>query len=119
MIAIGSTETAAGQVTVVFMFFISLQASTCDLLSEAKYAEKLNSNPTYGPDLMTYVWSGINVAGIVALIAVGWIISTFGPRIPYLVAVVPAAFILYPVVKGYLEETPRTNVEQEAITNKM
>merc|ERR1719213_48725 len=119
MIAMGSTETAAVQVTVMFMFFISLQASTCDLLSEAKYAEKLNSNPTYGPDLMTYVWSGINVAGIVALIAVGWMIEAFGPRAPYLVATVPAAFILYPIVKGYLEETPRSNEEQQAVTNKL
>merc|ERR1719335_1606619 len=119
-IAIGfGNSSMAIQVTVMMMFMIALQASTCDLLTEAKYAESLNRNPTYGPDLMTYVWSGINVAGIVALIAVGWMIEAFGPRAPYLVATVPAAFILYPIVKGYLEETPRSNEEQQAVTNKL
>merc|ERR1719453_2652381 len=114
----GSTATAV-QVTVMFMFFIALQASTCDLLSEAKYAEKLNSNPAYGPDLMTYVWSGINVAGIVALLAVGWMIQTFSVRMPYLVAIIPAACVLYPVLKNYLEETPRSTQEQERVTRRL
>jgi hypothetical protein len=96
MVGFGN-ESVAIQVTVMMMFLIALQASTCDLLTEAKYAESLNSNPQYGPDLMTYVWSGINVAGIIALICVGWVISTFGPRMPYFIAIIPAASILYPI----------------------
>lgn len=117
-IGLGSTDVTI-QVTVMMMFCIALQASTCDLLTEAKYAEALNKNPTYGPDLMTYVWSGINVAGIIALIAVGWMISTFGPRVPYLVAIVPAAFVLWPVWKNYLQESPRSAEEQERVTKEM
>lgn len=118
MVGLGSASVAI-QMTVMMMFFISLQASTCDLLTEAKYAESLNQNPAYGPDLMTYVWSGINVAGIVALLAVGWMIANFGPRMPYMVAIVPAACILYPVFKNYLEETPRSAEEQNRITNEL
>jgi len=117
-VGMGSSDVAI-QVTVMMMFCISLQASTCDLLTEAKYAESLNKNPKYGPDLMTYVWSGINAAGIVALIAVGWMIQTFGARMPYFVAIIPAAFILYPVLKNYLEESPRSAEEQEQITKEL
>merc|ERR1719487_2635557 len=118
MVGFGSNEVAI-QVTVMMMFLIALQASTCDLLTEAKYAEGLNKNPKYGPDLMTYVWSGINVAGIIALLAVGWMISTFGARMPYLVAIIPAACVLYPVLKNYLEETPRSTQEQERVTRRL
>jgi len=117
-VGMGSSDVAI-QVTVMMMFCISLQASTCDLLTEAKYAESLNKNPKYGPDLMTYVWSGINVAGIVALLVVGWMIQTFGARMPYFVAIIPAAFILYPVLKNYLEETPRSAEEQERVTKEL
>jgi folate/biopterin transporter len=118
MVGMGSNDVAIN-ITVMMMFLCALQASTCDLLTEAKYAEALNNNPKYGPDLMTYVWSGINVAGIIALIGVGWMISSFGPRVPYMVAIVPAASILYPVYKNYLQETPRSAEEQEAVTNEM
>lgn len=118
MVGLGNSHVEI-QFTVMMMFFIALQASTCDLLTEAKYAESLNKNPKYGPDLMTYVWSGINVAGIAALLAVGWMISTFGPRMPYFVAIVPAALILYPVAKNYLDETPRSAEQQSRVTSEL
>merc|ERR1719482_448187 len=48
---------------VICLFVISLQISTCDLLSEAKYAEKVKENPKHGPALLTYVWFGMRVGG--------------------------------------------------------
>jgi len=96
---------------VMCMFFIALQFSTCDLLTEAKYAEQLTAKPEYGPDLMTYVWSGITIGGIVATLSVGWVISTFGARMLYRIAIIPAALILWPVVRNYLQETPQSHVE--------
>lgn len=118
MIGMGNTSVTI-QVTVMMMFLCSLQASTCDLLTEAKYAESLNSNPRYGPDLMTYVWSGINVAGIIALLCVGYLISTFGPRAAYFFAIIPAASILYPVAKNYMQEQVRSEEEQQRVTNEL
>lgn len=105
--------------TVMAMFFISLQASTCDLLTEAKYAEQLNAKPQYGPDLMTFVWGGINCGGIVALLGIGWLISTYGARTAYMVAVFPASFILYPTLKNYMQERPRFPEETERARAQM
>jgi hypothetical protein len=39
-----------------------------DLLSEAKYAEKLQSHPAKGPSLMSFVWGGMQVKGEVCLV---------------------------------------------------
>jgi hypothetical protein len=60
---------------------------------------------------MTYVWSGITIGGIAATLSVGWVISTFGARMLYRIAIIPAALILWPVVKNYLQETPQSHVE--------
>jgi len=89
----------------VFGFCFNLQVSTCDLLSEAKYAEKMQRSPSKGSSLLTYVWFGMNVAGFVATITSGTLIHQLGPKVLFLVAAVPAAFTIYPVLMGYLEET--------------
>mmetsp|Transcript_5635 Transcript_5635/g.15801 ORF Transcript_5635/g.15801 Transcript_5635/m.15801 type:complete len:559 (-) Transcript_5635:171-1847(-) len=96
---------------IVFGFFFNLQVSTCDLLSEAKYAEKMQRSPTKGSSLLTYVWFGMNVAGFVATITSGTLIHQMGPKVLFVVAAVPAAFAIYPVVMGYMEETKLTPEE--------
>ncbi|CAK0849998.1 unnamed protein product [Prorocentrum cordatum] len=65
---------------VACMFLKSLQLSTCDLLSEAKYAEKMQQAPQHGPSLMTYVWFGLALGGLVATLLSGPIIHSFGPK---------------------------------------
>jgi len=93
---------------IVLGFFFNLQVSTCDLLSEAKYAEKMQRSPTKGSSLLTYVWFGMNVAGFVATITSGTLIHQMGPKVLFIVAAVPAAFTIYPVMMGYMEETKLT-----------
>merc|ERR1719199_375072 len=90
------------------LFILSLQLSTCDLLTEAKYAEKMQEKPEHGPDLMTFVWFGLQVGGLVATIMVGPMMTHFGPKAPYLLAVIPASMILVPAAKNYLEEQVKT-----------
>jgi folate/biopterin transporter len=96
---------------IVFGFFFNLQVSTCDLLSEAKYAEKMQRSPAKGSSLLTYVWFGMNVAGFVATITSGTLIHQMGPKVLFIVAAVPAAFTIYPVMMGYMEETKLTPEE--------
>jgi folate/biopterin transporter len=91
-------------VLVVAMLLISLQMSTCDLLSEAKYAEKMQAAPEHGPALLTYVWFGMQVGGLVAILCSGAVIHYMGPKMPYLIATVPAVIVLFPLAFGYLEE---------------
>ena len=48
------------------VFIIALQFAMCDLLSEAVYAQRLQSNPEHGPALMSFVWAGVFVASLVS-----------------------------------------------------
>mmetsp|Transcript_42878 Transcript_42878/g.100605 ORF Transcript_42878/g.100605 Transcript_42878/m.100605 type:complete len:566 (+) Transcript_42878:176-1873(+) len=93
------------------LFLLSLQFSTCDLLSEAKYAEKMATAPSHGPGLLTYVWAGLSVGGIVALLLSGFTISKFGPQAVFCIAAVPVLMLFIPVGCGYLEEKQVTSEE--------
>lgn len=103
-----SASTVSVELIVGCLFVMQLQASTCDLLTEAKYAEKMQRHPTRGPDLMTYVWFGLQFFGLLATCLVGPILEKYGPRAVFLIALVPASFILVPVMRNYLEEKPQT-----------
>eukprot|EP00928_Gymnodinium_smaydae_P016026 TRINITY_DN15972_c0_g1_i1.p1 TRINITY_DN15972_c0_g1~~TRINITY_DN15972_c0_g1_i1.p1 ORF type:complete len:569 (+),score=44.36 TRINITY_DN15972_c0_g1_i1:40-1707(+) len=96
---------------VTCLFLVQLQFSTCDLLTEAKYAEKMQSHPKLGPKLMTFVWLGLQTGGLVATLMVGPMLNHFGPHFPYIVALVPAAFIMWPMACNYMEETPKSHAE--------
>ncbi|CAE7832930.1 unnamed protein product [Symbiodinium microadriaticum] len=86
------------------LFLIQLQLSTTDLLTEAKYAEKMQTKPSEGPALMSFVWFGLQCGGLVAMLMVGPIMSHFGPKLPFLVVLVPSSIIVVPLMKNYLQE---------------
>lgn len=102
---------------VICLFMISLQISTCDLLSEAKYAEKVKENAKHGPSLLTYVWFGMQVGGLAAVVASGFLIQDYGARSPYLICVVPAAAVFFPICMGWLQEN-RKNSDEVAEARK-
>mmetsp|Transcript_56667 Transcript_56667/g.165794 ORF Transcript_56667/g.165794 Transcript_56667/m.165794 type:complete len:560 (-) Transcript_56667:108-1787(-) len=95
--------TGITMVVVCFVLF-SLQCSVCDLLSEAKYAEKMQAAPEKGPALLTYVWFGLQIGGFVAVSTAGSVIHYLGPKANFLIAAVPAASVILPVALGYMEE---------------
>lgn len=96
---------------VACLFLVSLQFSTCDLLTEAKYAEKMQAKPEFGPDLLSFVWFGLQAGGLIATILVGPVMARFGPKAPYLLALMPAALIIMPAAKNYLEESQKSDEE--------
>lgn len=96
---------------VLALFFKNLMVSCADLLTEAKYAEQMSEKPEKGPDLMTFVWGGMEGAAVIALLLVGPMITTAGPKSPYMIAAIPAAFIFWPLAKGYLGEQQKTQEE--------
>merc|ERR1719261_260550 len=109
-----STRESMSVLAVVFCLFgMSLQASTCDLLTEAKYSEHLAVKPAFGPDLLTYVWGGISAGNIIAISMVGTLIQTLGPRSVFLACLAPASAILYPTLMNYFEEKPVSQAEQD------
>mmetsp|Transcript_79070 Transcript_79070/g.124704 ORF Transcript_79070/g.124704 Transcript_79070/m.124704 type:complete len:635 (-) Transcript_79070:30-1934(-) len=113
MIGFSTTETCSVLVIVFCLFGMSLQASTCDLLTEAKYSEHLAVKPAFGPDLLTYVWGGISAGNIIAISMVGTLIQTLGPRSVFLACLAPASAILYPTLMNYFEEKPVSRAEQD------
>lgn len=60
---------------------------------------------------MTYVWFGLQSAGLLATVMVGPVLGHLGPKSPYLIALLPAAFILLPLMNNYLEEVPKSEAE--------
>lgn len=107
-IGFSTSQTASVLITVACLFGMSLQAATCDLLTEAKYSEHLARKPAFGPDLLTYVWAGASCGNIIALALVGWIIANLGPRFVFLTCIAPAAAVLYPTLLNYFEEVRLT-----------
>eukprot|EP00746_Dinoflagellata_sp_MGD_P033153 gnl/MRDRNA2_/MRDRNA2_17904_c0_seq1.p1 gnl/MRDRNA2_/MRDRNA2_17904_c0~~gnl/MRDRNA2_/MRDRNA2_17904_c0_seq1.p1 ORF type:complete len:565 (+),score=90.64 gnl/MRDRNA2_/MRDRNA2_17904_c0_seq1:130-1824(+) len=96
---------------VLCLFFKNLLISAADLLTEAKYAEQMSAKPEKGPDLMTFVWGGMEGAAVISLLLVGPMITVLGPKSPYMIAAIPAAFIFWPLGKGYLGEKQKTQEE--------
>jgi folate/biopterin transporter len=93
------------------LFIIALQGSTADLLSEAKYAEKMQSNPQHGPAMLTYVWGGLTVGGLAATVLSGPTLHILGPKALYAVAAFPAILMVMTVTFGYMDETQRSPEE--------
>jgi len=100
------------------LFFVSLQQSTCDLLSEAKYAEKMRQKPDVGPTLLSYVWFGLNLAGLFATLFSGVVIARSGPKAPFVVCILPCAAVLLPVCMGFFEEKKQTSDDIARIRQK-
>ena len=89
---------------VVCVFLQNLQGSTCDLLTEAKYAEKIQQNPAHGPDMLTFVWMGVTVATLLAIGSSSFAIEAVGPQHVYLICAVPAMLVCVPLFFGYMDE---------------
>jgi len=92
---------------VICLFLMQLQFSTCDLLTEATYAERMQAKPEHGPDLLTFVWFGLQLAALFATVLSGPIIHHYGTKVCYLVALVPMTFVLIPISRNFMEEVPQ------------
>lgn len=90
------------------------QASICDLLTEAKYAEAIRTRPEKGPDLMTYVWGGITLGSLCATASVGFILHHWGAKWVYAVCVVPAALVIIPTSLNWLQEERMSHADVAA-----
>jgi len=98
---------------VLLGFCVSLYVSTVDLLTEASYAKALRDKPAKGPSLISYVWGGMTVAGILATLSSGYILSHSSPWTLYTLGTVPASFIAVPAMLNWLQE-PKLKPEEVA-----
>ena len=73
---------------VISFFLITFMYSTADLLTEAKYAEKMQAKPQCGPALMVMCGEE-RVASLVAALLVGPTFTYLGNKAPFVI-VLPA-----------------------------
>lgn len=112
-VIISSTSPAVISLRAVVVCFmmISLQLSCCDLLTEAKYAERMRERPEYGPELMSYVYGGVSIGYLLAMATVGTVIDHCGPRGPLALCIFPSALIVIPTALGFMGEKRLTSAE--------
>eukprot|EP00746_Dinoflagellata_sp_MGD_P086681 gnl/MRDRNA2_/MRDRNA2_34331_c0_seq1.p1 gnl/MRDRNA2_/MRDRNA2_34331_c0~~gnl/MRDRNA2_/MRDRNA2_34331_c0_seq1.p1 ORF type:complete len:575 (+),score=55.76 gnl/MRDRNA2_/MRDRNA2_34331_c0_seq1:118-1842(+) len=91
---------------VAAMTLISMQISTCDLLTEAKYAEKLREKPDRGPELMSLLHGGMTISALCAHSTIGFVIQHLGPRAAYAICIPLSLFIVAPTLANFLQEVP-------------
>jgi hypothetical protein len=94
--------------TTLFLFFCVLQVAMCDLLTEAKYAEKLKADPENGPDLMSFVWGGIFVFQLLSFGTVG-VMLEWSVHAIYACCLPVVVIILYPLYNNWLGEPAPAN----------
>jgi len=95
-------------------FFCNLQLSTCDILTEAKYSEKIRTSPAHGPSILTYVWFGMQVGGLAGIVLSGFVIERGEAHVTYLISVPLALAVAAPVLLGYVEEEKQTEQDTAA-----
>jgi len=89
---------------VALLFICSLYASTVDLLSEAVLARELRARPESGPSLVSFVWGGVDVMGMVAAGAAGLLLLYCTPWAMFTVAAIPASFVMGPALLNWMRE---------------
>jgi len=104
VVGFSSPQSLPIQVLLVALLLGCAQVSIVDLLAEAAYSERIRENPEHGPELISFVWGGITVGGLVATATVGFVIEHLGAQAVYAVLVVPAAVVLLPTTLNWLEE---------------
>lgn len=96
---------------VVCFVFKSLQISTCDLLIDAKIAEKVKAAPEFAPALTTYMNFGMTIGGLLSSLGTGPILHRYGPKTCFTIASIPALAVVAPICFGYLDEGKRSREE--------
>lgn len=104
-------------VAVLCLFFRTMQTTTCDLLTEAKYSEQIKLHPVHGPDLLAFVWFGMQFWDLIAVAASGVAIWFLGWRLMLGICAIPAAALLLPLLSGYMQEC-RVTAEEKAATRR-
>jgi len=85
----------------------ALYAATADQLVEGKYTEQMAAVPSSGSSLVTFVWGCINLGGLAVSCVIGPVGDNWNPRYIFLIAIPFALQLFFPIMSGWLFETPR------------
>jgi len=96
---------------VVGLFCVILMISSADVLTEAKYAERIRRLPERGPDFITFVWLMVASGGLLGALTLGSVLEAAKPHWVYAICLLPAALTLVPTVLNYMDEKKLTAQE--------
>jgi len=99
----------------LLFFLMMLQVTVTDLLSEAKYAEKLKQHPAQGPALMSFVWGGIFFWQTAGTICVGVIMSVLGIHYVYIFCLVPGLSLFLPLALNWIGEVRKSTAARACV----
>eukprot|EP01062_Namystynia_karyoxenos_P065277 TRINITY_DN5872_c0_g3_i2.p2 TRINITY_DN5872_c0_g3~~TRINITY_DN5872_c0_g3_i2.p2 ORF type:complete len:264 (+),score=83.27 TRINITY_DN5872_c0_g3_i2:108-899(+) len=88
----------------VLMWVVVMHVALCDLLTEAVYTARMRLSPALGPDLVSFVWGGIQGGTLVSAVTAGPLIQWYGARSCYAVACPVAALVLLPCAANWIGE---------------
>lgn len=104
VIAASGMVSMSTRTLVVALFCIIMMVSAADVLTEAKYAERIRDCPEKGPDLITFVWLLVTSGGLIATMTLGLFLHSYEPNWVYAVCILPACLTLVPLFMNYLGE---------------
>lgn len=83
-----------------------LMVTTTDTLTQGTFAQKAQetSSSRIRTSFLAFAWSGRDVGALLAAVCSGLVVQYLGPRVPYAIAVAPAAVLLALVLCGSFEE---------------
>jgi hypothetical protein len=99
---------------VACLFNVSIAVSSIDLLTEAVYAKTLRDKPDQGPAMMTFVWGGLTLIGIVATVTAGLVISFGSPWSLYTYSAMPFVVMLVPIMKNWYGDPYLSDAQVQA-----
>ncbi len=88
----------------------SFQASTCDLLSEAKYSEVVRDNPTTASGITVFVNGAQRTGYVLAFLAVGPLLATGNFLILFVLTALCCFSVFVPILMNFLPETVEQRV---------
>ncbi|EER04896.1 conserved hypothetical protein [Perkinsus marinus ATCC 50983] len=108
-------------IATVGLFMANLQLMGYDLLAEATYSSRLPAVPKSGPALVSYVWVGNQLLGLIATLLVGFIVENAdgvwglgGAQWAILTTIFTSSTVIIPATLNFFEEKRVTKEEVKA-----
>mmetsp|Transcript_22348 Transcript_22348/g.31292 ORF Transcript_22348/g.31292 Transcript_22348/m.31292 type:complete len:604 (-) Transcript_22348:157-1968(-) len=115
-VGLSPVKTIKLQNAIACLLLMQLHIAWSDLLTEAKYSEKIRQKPAHGSDLISFVWGGLSIAQLLAVATVGQLIEHLGAKYVFALSVIPCALGIFPGSLNLLEEDPQhVRAQQQAL----
>ena len=101
------------QIVTCLLFFMFLGCALPDLLTEAKYSEKVAMNPTYSTTIVNFVWIGMFIGQILSTVLVGNLLDYMAPQWFYYIPVLPLLLMLYPIYNNWMGDKMHINTKDD------